>query len=143
MHCAGCVNSVEKALSNVEGVQSVNVSLSVEIAYVTWDSHVGSLQDLLDAVESAGYHAKKQKTEQKNKLQEKREREEKSFNEARKKNDTELGDYVSTNDMDVCGHGARVFTCGSYHHGVGHDAGRRGCHILSQNANFDWSVEIS
>jgi Cu+-exporting ATPase len=43
MHCAGCVNSVEKALSNVEGVQSVNVSLSVEKAYVTWDSHVGSI----------------------------------------------------------------------------------------------------
>lgn len=85
MHCAGCVNSVEKALSSVEGVQSANVSLPVEKAYVTWESKSGSLQDLLDAVESAGYSAKKQKPERKNKLEEKREREEATFKDARRK----------------------------------------------------------
>lgn len=85
MHCAGCVNSVEKALSNVESVQSVNVSLPVEKAYVTWESNEGDLQDLLDAVESAGYSAKKKKTEQKNKLEEKREREGETFKDARRK----------------------------------------------------------
>ena len=85
MHCAGCVNSVEKALSAVEGVQSVNVSLPVEKAYVNWESMDGSVSDLIQAVESAGYSAKKQVAEKKNRLEEKREREEKTFNEARKK----------------------------------------------------------
>jgi len=87
MHCAGCVNSVEKALSGVKGVQSVNVSFPVEKAYVTWESGSGeeSDQKLIDAVESAGYSAKKQDVERKNRLQEKREREEKTFEEARKK----------------------------------------------------------
>ncbi|WP_340106101.1 heavy metal translocating P-type ATPase [Rhodohalobacter sp. 8-1] len=85
MHCAGCVNSVEKALSNVDGVQSVTVSLPVEKAYVTWQSKSGSLQDLFDAVESAGYSAKKQNIERKNKLEEKREREEENFKDARRK----------------------------------------------------------
>lgn len=85
MHCAGCVNSVEKALSNVDGVQSVTVSLPVEKAYVTWYSKSGSLQELIDAVESAGYSAKKKKTERKNRLEEKREREEETFKDARRK----------------------------------------------------------
>lgn len=85
MHCAGCVNSVEKALSNVDGVRSVNVSLPVEKAYVTWETKERSLQELLDAVQSAGYSAKKQETERKNKLEEKREREKETFNEARRK----------------------------------------------------------
>lgn len=87
MHCAGCVNSVEKALSGVNRVQSVNVSLPVEKAYVTWESESGekAVQELIDAVEAAGYSAKKQDEEKKNRLQEKREREEKTFREAKKK----------------------------------------------------------
>jgi Cu+-exporting ATPase len=85
MHCAGCVNSVEKAISQVEGVEKVNVSLSSEKAFVTWRSENGSAQKLIDAVESAGYSAKEQKAEKKNRLEEKREREEKNFSETRKK----------------------------------------------------------
>src|SRR6056297_63356 len=85
MHCAGCVNSVEKALSDVDEVQSVNVSLPVEKAFVTWNSEKGSVRDLIKAVESAGYSAEEQVSEKKNRLQEKREREEKTFRNARKK----------------------------------------------------------
>lgn len=85
MHCAGCVNSVEKSLLKVNGVKSASVNLSAEKAYVTLDSKGAELQDLIDAVENAGFSAKKQKTDQKNKLQEKREREKEKFKNARTK----------------------------------------------------------
>lgn len=85
MHCAGCVNSVEKALSKVEGVESVNVVLASEKAYITTDSDNKSIEELINAVESAGYSVVNQTSEKKDKLQEKREREDKAFKEARHK----------------------------------------------------------
>src|SRR6056297_3986633 len=85
MHCAGCLNSVEKALEKVEGVTSVNVVLASEKAYITWDSDNKSIEELINAVESAGYSVVNQTSEKKDKLQEKREREDKAFKEARHK----------------------------------------------------------
>jgi len=85
MHCAGCLNSVEKALEKVEGVTSVNVVLASEKAYITWDSDNKSIGELINAVESAGYSVVNQTSEKKDKLQEKREREDKAFKEARHK----------------------------------------------------------
>lgn len=85
MHCAGCVNSVEKAIASVEGVKSVNVVLASEKAYITWNSGDKSIEELINAVESAGYSVTNQTSEKKDKLQEKREREDKAFKEARHK----------------------------------------------------------
>jgi len=55
MHCEGCVSRVEKALSEVEGVRSVEVSLEREEATVEADDVSGA--PLVRAVEEAGYEA--------------------------------------------------------------------------------------
>ena len=38
MHCSACSTAVERALSAMDGVQSASVSLSLQMAEVTYDS---------------------------------------------------------------------------------------------------------
>lgn len=55
MTCAACVARVERALSHVEGVESVNVNMATERAAVQWkrrDQDTGALEE---AVREAGY----------------------------------------------------------------------------------------
>ncbi|MEM2959567.1 MAG: heavy metal translocating P-type ATPase [Candidatus Jordarchaeaceae archaeon] len=54
MHCATCVQAVEKALLNVEGVLSAEVSLGSESAIVTYTSPA-TISDMKKAVKEAGY----------------------------------------------------------------------------------------
>ncbi len=54
MHCATCVQTVEKALLDVEGVLSAEVSLGTEGAIVTYTSPA-TISDLKKAVKEAGY----------------------------------------------------------------------------------------
>ncbi|MDD4322976.1 MAG: heavy metal translocating P-type ATPase [Dehalococcoidales bacterium] len=56
MHCAACVGRTEKALQSVPGVENVYVNLASEKATITHQSGV-NLQDLIRAVESAGFAA--------------------------------------------------------------------------------------
>lgn len=57
MTCASCVNAVERALTNVDGVVAASVNLATERAHVDL---VGSVQaaDLVAAVKRAGYEAR-------------------------------------------------------------------------------------
>jgi len=55
MHCASCVNRVEKALKNVEAVNSATVNLTNQSAYVEMDSQRADIQKLIDAVKQTGY----------------------------------------------------------------------------------------
>ena len=55
MTCDGCVNSVTKALKNVEGVQDAKVDLQGQSATVTFDDGKTSVSALKEAVEDAGY----------------------------------------------------------------------------------------
>ncbi len=54
MHCATCVQTVEKALLKVEGVLSAEVSLGSESAIVTYTSPA-TISDMKKAVKEAGY----------------------------------------------------------------------------------------
>ncbi len=63
MHCAGCVNSVQKALERVEGVKSANVQLVTESVEVEFENGSVSFDRLREAVESAGFEAESPKTE--------------------------------------------------------------------------------
>lgn len=54
MTCAGCANTVEKALSTVRGVEQATVNLALERAHVEGDA---SRDELIAAVERAGYVA--------------------------------------------------------------------------------------
>lgn len=57
MHCAACVSSVEKALTSVDHVSGASVSLVDERARVSGEGDALPLDDLVRAVEQAGYQA--------------------------------------------------------------------------------------
>ncbi len=56
MTCAACVRRVERALLKVPGVEAAGVNLATERAQVTLGGQA-TIDDLLTAVEKAGYHA--------------------------------------------------------------------------------------
>lgn len=55
MHCSGCVNSAEKALKKVPGVQSASVQLTTEKAVVEFEDGIIPFETLQKAVDEAGY----------------------------------------------------------------------------------------
>lgn len=57
MFCASCVKRVERKLERVDGVIEANVNLATEQANITYSAGVATLDDLIGAVESAGYTA--------------------------------------------------------------------------------------
>lgn len=63
MHCAGCANSVENALSEVEGVKKASVNLATEKAIVEFQN--GEVPDKLlrKAVQDVGYDVKEEPAE--------------------------------------------------------------------------------
>ena len=60
MHCAGCANSVEQALSEVEGVKKASVNLATEKALVEFENGSVPEEALADAVRGAGYEVKRE-----------------------------------------------------------------------------------
>lgn len=64
MHCAGCANSVEKALSNVDGVKKATVNLATEKALVEFENGTVNDQALKEAVQAAGYDIKDEDEEE-------------------------------------------------------------------------------
>jgi Cu+-exporting ATPase len=57
MTCASCVSRIEKKLSKVAGVSSVNVNLATERGTVTYDPAQVDPEKLVKSVEAAGYKA--------------------------------------------------------------------------------------
>lgn len=57
LYCAACAPTIESALLGVHGVDSAHVNGSSRRATVRWDPRVAQAQDLLVAVERAGYAA--------------------------------------------------------------------------------------
>ena len=55
MTCASCISHVTRALEEVPGVDRVNVNLATEKATIEAKSQALKLDDLVDAVEDAGY----------------------------------------------------------------------------------------
>jgi len=58
MTCGHCQSKVEKALSGIPGVYSAIVDLQVGEAEVDFDDDSVTTQNLMTAVEQAGYQAK-------------------------------------------------------------------------------------
>ena len=63
MTCASCVARVEKALTQVPGVDSADVNLATETAEVRLSKRDDSAAALVAAVEKAGYHASVERDE--------------------------------------------------------------------------------
>lgn len=55
MHCAVCVNNIEKGLYNLDGVYKVNVNLAKENAIVLYEKSVVSVEDMKKTVEDLGF----------------------------------------------------------------------------------------
>jgi len=55
MHCAACVDKVERALRSVPGVEAASVNLATERASVEWDPARADAHALAKAVAAAGY----------------------------------------------------------------------------------------
>ena len=55
MTCAACVSHVERALREVDGVESSSVNLATERATVQYTADVADIEDFRSAIEDAGY----------------------------------------------------------------------------------------
>jgi len=55
MTCATCVKTIENSLNKLDGVSSVDVNLSAERAYVTYNPRAITVTDMKRAIEEAGY----------------------------------------------------------------------------------------
>ncbi|MBS0320558.1 MAG: heavy-metal-associated domain-containing protein [Proteobacteria bacterium] len=55
MSCSGCVGSVTRALTQLDGVADVNVTLEPPQATVTFDQQHVEIASLIAAIEDAGY----------------------------------------------------------------------------------------
>ena len=57
MHCGGCVKSVTRAVSQLPGVQAVEVSLETGAASVQYDDATVAPAAIVAAIEAAGFDA--------------------------------------------------------------------------------------
>ena len=58
MTCGGCVKSVTKVLTGLDGVRSATVSLENKNAQVEFDEGKIQIAQLVEAVEDAGFDAR-------------------------------------------------------------------------------------
>lgn len=57
MHCTSCAGLIERALKKVDGVKEAHVNFAAEKASVIFDENTSSTDDLIYAIEKAGYKA--------------------------------------------------------------------------------------
>lgn len=55
MSCGGCTSSVTKVLQAIDGVSQVEVTLQPGQAKIEFDSAKAKIEDLRQAIESAGF----------------------------------------------------------------------------------------
>ncbi len=55
MSCVMCVKAIEDALGKLDGISKVTVNLTVEKAYVTYNSQITSITIMKNAIEDLGY----------------------------------------------------------------------------------------
>lgn len=56
MHCGGCVKSVARVLTELDGVQSADVQLEGK-ATITFDENRVNVAQLIEVIEDAGFDA--------------------------------------------------------------------------------------
>ena len=59
MYCEGCSKRLTKVLSNVEGVNMVDVSLENKLAHIEYDEAIAKLEDFYEVIEDAGFEVVK------------------------------------------------------------------------------------
>jgi len=56
MNCGHCSSRIEKGLSDLEGMQDVNVSLENKTADVAFDESKLAINDIMQKIEDLGYN---------------------------------------------------------------------------------------
>jgi Cu+-exporting ATPase len=83
MHCAGCVNAVDKQLESLDRVKSVQVNLATESAIVEHEGEI-SMDEFSEVISKAGYSLIQDESETKTKADQVEEREQKKLETARR-----------------------------------------------------------
>ncbi len=83
MHCAACISSVEKELSNMDGVTSAKANLATNSALVEYEGNI-SFSDFEQVVEKAGYQLIPEVEDESAKADQIQEREDKRLATAKK-----------------------------------------------------------
>lgn len=75
MTCSACAVKIEKKLNKLDGIKNAVVNLATENAKVSYDSDKVKADDIINAIESLGYHAleKKEELEDQEKIARKKE----------------------------------------------------------------------
>ena len=55
MSCVMCVKAIEEGLGKLDGISDVNVNLTSEKAYVTYNSEITTIADMKNVIEDLGY----------------------------------------------------------------------------------------
>lgn len=55
IHCMGCVNRIEKIVSHLEGIETVQVDLDSKSATIQYDHNKIALNEIKEAIEDAGF----------------------------------------------------------------------------------------
>ena len=55
MHCAMCVNNIEKILSRQNGIKQINVNLNTERAYIEYQPQLINLEKIQELIETLGF----------------------------------------------------------------------------------------
>ena len=55
MSCVMCVKAIEEGLGKLDGISNVNVNLTSEKAYVTYNSEITTIADMKNVIEDLGY----------------------------------------------------------------------------------------
>jgi Cu+-exporting ATPase len=84
MHCAGCVNAVDKQLESLEGVKSAQVNLATESAVVEYEGEI-TMDQFAEVISKGGYTLIRQESGQaEDKARQVEEREQKKLDTARR-----------------------------------------------------------
>ena len=59
MHCEGCSKRLTKVLSNIDGVENVDVSLENKLAKIDYNENITKIEELEEAIIDAGFEVKK------------------------------------------------------------------------------------
>ena len=54
MHCEGCSKRLTKVLSNIDGVENVDVSLENKLAKIDYNENITKIEKLEEAIIDAG-----------------------------------------------------------------------------------------
>ncbi|WP_290877064.1 heavy metal translocating P-type ATPase [Gracilimonas sp.] len=83
MHCAGCVNAVDKQLESLEGVTSAQVNLATESAIVEYEGEIG-MDDFAEVIAKGGYTLVRDDAATSSKAEQAEEREHRKYETARR-----------------------------------------------------------